>query len=73
MAELGVLFGLLGLAVVALVVTVLRRGRRRHDDDGHGALIEHEHTAQAAHTRKEYNSFSVHNSQYGGKQGGYRP
>ncbi|MFK0049431.1 hypothetical protein ACIQU4_36120 [Streptomyces sp. NPDC090741] len=70
MVELTVFLGLMGLAAVWMVRTLLRRGKRR-TENADGLLIELARTAQASSDRSSYSSNAVHNSATYGS--GYRP
>ncbi|MFE9635311.1 hypothetical protein [Streptomyces sp. NPDC006463] len=61
MIELGVFFGVLGLAALWMVWTLLRRGKRR-PETAEGPLIEQARREQAASDRTSYSSTAVHNS-----------
>ncbi|MGW0754117.1 hypothetical protein [Streptomyces sp. NPDC002587] len=70
MVELGVFFGVLVLAALWMVGTVLRRGKRR-TETAEGLLIEQAHRQQAASYRTSYSSTAIHNSLTHGNE--YRP
>jgi len=58
MAELGILFGLMLAAVLALILVLLRRGSRSTENVD-GLLIEQARRAQAHHDRATYNAGAV--------------
>ncbi|MFD9302948.1 hypothetical protein ACFWCB_09725 [Streptomyces sp. NPDC060048] len=61
MVELGVFFGVMALAAVWMVWTLLRRGNRR-TETAEGLLIEQARRVQAASDRSSYSSNAMHNS-----------
>lgn len=63
-------FGVMGLAVLWTVWTLLRRGKRR-TETAEGLRIEQARREQAANDRSAYGSFSVHNSPTNGHA--YKP
>ncbi|MFE2143699.1 hypothetical protein ACFXA3_18515 [Streptomyces sp. NPDC059456] len=70
MLELGVFFGVMGLAALWMVWVVLRRGNRR-TETAEGLLIEQARREQAASDRSSYSSIAMHNSPTHGRR--YRP
>ncbi|KPI04162.1 hypothetical protein OV450_4367 [Actinobacteria bacterium OV450] len=65
MFELGVFFGVMGLAALWMIWVVLRRGNRR-TETAEGLLIEQARREQAASDRSSYSANAVHNtSAYG--------
>ncbi len=61
MVALGVLFGLLGAAVLFLIYTLLRR-RSGATENADGLLIEQASRIQARRDRTSYTSLAIHNT-----------
>lgn len=70
MFELGVFFGVMGLAAAWMVWTLLRRGKRR-TETAEGLRIEQARRDQAHNDRTSYSSNAVHSSVTRGNE--YRP
>ncbi|MFG2987698.1 hypothetical protein ACGFYQ_42195 [Streptomyces sp. NPDC048258] len=70
MFELGVFFGVMGLAALWMVWSLLRRGNRR-TETAEGLLIEQARREQAASDRSSYNATAMLNSPTHGHE--YRP
>lgn len=61
MVTVGVLFGLLGAAVLLLVLVLLRR-RSSGTENADGLLVEQDRRIQAQQDRNSYSSVAVHNT-----------
>ncbi|MGW6691290.1 hypothetical protein [Streptomyces sp. NPDC054961] len=61
MIELGVFFGVMGLAALWMVRTLLRRGNRR-TETAEGLRIEQARREQAHRDRNAYSATALHNS-----------
>ncbi|MET9887642.1 hypothetical protein ABZZ20_31820 [Streptomyces sp. NPDC006430] len=61
MIELGVFFGVMGLAALWMVRILLQRGNRR-TETAEGLRIEQARREQAVSDRSSYNSDVLHNS-----------